>query len=313
MAQDLVVPAGPGLGRLAVGPGPGADVPGDQLLGGRPIHGQPVERHLGAQQLGRRLRPGHERHLGPVQLGSQVGQSCLLALGRPPGQLGPASDPIRALRPPAVAPPRVEVAVGSQRILGIEGGLLRLAEQVRRCGRGQRVEREVVHQGPGPTRLCPPLPEQQPVHRRHIPGRPQMHPHLHQPSGRLLRPNHPPRPHLLLNPPQARDVNHEVFPPDAHPHDAPHHHEPHQIPPPHPSLPHLLNRISHPRTMPAPPPHHRAGRRASWREGWRGWRGMTGGQGSGVAMMRLRSSGCGGDGVGVRRGRGRPIGGRRGR
>ena len=109
----------------------------------------------------------------------------------------PTSSRPRLSEAGELQPGRLERLGGAERPALCE--LVGHAEQVGLAGDGGHlIGRLPVQASPGVRRVRPPAAEQQPVHRGDVPAGRQPHPGRHQPPRGLLRPDHPPRPDLLV-------------------------------------------------------------------------------------------------------------------
>jgi hypothetical protein len=196
VAQYLLIAGGPQGGGFGVASRPGADESGQEQLGGRPVHRQPVRGQLGAQQLGRGLAPGRGHRHRAI---GQRGERLMLHLGRLPGQLSPARDALRAVGPAAAHPLRSQVPVRRDRVIAVlRAGHPGQAEQVGRTRGRHRIGGQAVQPGPGKPRISPPAAEQQPVRRGDIPARREPDPAGGQARRGPARPHRPPRPEHLI-------------------------------------------------------------------------------------------------------------------
>ncbi len=164
--QHLCIACSSLLGGLGLAARPRADEAGDDLLGGTPIHRQPVGRQFGAQQLGCRLRPGRRSRPGTVR---EVDQPRFLANGDLCGELRPATQPLRRPGKLGFQPLRLEVSVGPQRLVGWPG-LRCIGEQIDGFDSRQAVDVQVVKHRPHSVRIRTPPAGEQTVHRGDVPA-----------------------------------------------------------------------------------------------------------------------------------------------
>ena len=126
------------------------------------------------------------------------------ARAAPSGSSGPGCSPTRRRSTPGAGtrPARRDHRCRRLRLARIE--FAGDPEQLARLDDRHRVERQAMQVRPGPPRIGPPSPEQQPVHRRDIPARGQPYPAGGQPGRRLPGPGHPAWPQLLISPGDLR-------------------------------------------------------------------------------------------------------------
>ncbi len=166
-------PDGRGVGRAAR---PRPDDLGEQALRRGPADRQPVRGQLRAQQLSSGFRTS----------GADPGPAPLLLQA---GKLQPGGLKRRG-RPE------------DRRVRGVRGH----AEQVGLTGEGRHlIGRLPVQASPHVPGLRPPPAEQEPVHRGDIPAGSHPNPARHQSARVVLRPDHPPRPDLLIGHPDIGD------------------------------------------------------------------------------------------------------------
>jgi hypothetical protein len=177
---------------------PPADESCDDSLGDSSVHRQPVDRHLHAQELGRRLRARRGRDPRPI---TELAEARLLEHCDPRRQLRPPPQPFRSRTPTSVQPLRPEVPVGTDRIVRIAVAAPGVAEQVRRRGRRDRAQRQMLELRPHASGIGPPSAEEEPMHPGDVPARRDPHPGPEKRRRGVVRPQHPPGSERVLHEP----------------------------------------------------------------------------------------------------------------
>ena len=211
-ADDVVAggPAGDRRGRVGrPRPDPLLDEPGRR----RRVERQPADAELHGEQLGRGLGPRRQqgqvrRRGGPAGVG-QLDQRGLVAV--PDGERGPRPARRRGHRRRAgLGPARPQVPVRAHRVVGVGRvalvGAPAAGEQVELPGPRPAQRVEAGRGRPHQRRVTVRAAVQQPVGRRHVPGRRHPQPGPHQPLRVARRPPDQPRPQLLEHPAYRLDA-----------------------------------------------------------------------------------------------------------
>ena len=151
-----------------------------------------------AQELGRRLRARRGRDPRPI---TELAEARLLEHCDPRRQLRPPPQPFRSRTPTSVQPLRPEVPVRTDRIVRIAVAAPGVAEQVRRRGRRDRVQRQMLELRPHASGIGPPSTEEEPMHPGEVPARRDPHPGPDKRRRGVVRPQHPPGSERLLHEP----------------------------------------------------------------------------------------------------------------